>query len=129
MKLVLDTNVVVSAFINPYGKPSQILKIILSRKAEIIINTVILCEYESVLLRPKFSSKIDPCNIRRFISLVGSIGTSLDPFPSRIKLPDASDRIFYDTAKNSGSVLITGNIRHFPKEAFIMTPADFLNTL
>jgi len=36
------------------------------------------------------------------------------------------DRKFYDVAKASHACLITGNIRHFPKEPFILTPAGFL---
>jgi len=126
LKLVLDTNVIVSAFINPEGKPSVILKMIINRKAELIYNTVILNEYENVLLRPKFSNKIDSGNICKFINLIRIIGTSFNTVPSKIKFLDESDRIFYDTAKESGSILITGNIIHFPKESFIMTPADYL---
>jgi predicted nucleic acid-binding protein len=163
--LVLDTNVVISAFINPDGKPSQILKMVLGRRAELCINAAIISEYESVMLRPKFSGKIDctrrvhtppfralkkgmypetntlpkqhtspflqgevvdSANVRRFINLIRSIGTSYNPSPSKIKLPDESDRIFYDTAKGSGSILISGNIQHFPKERFILLPAEFL---
>jgi putative PIN family toxin of toxin-antitoxin system len=124
--LVLDTNVIISAFINPDGKPSQIIKMVLGRRAELCINTAIISEYESVMLRPKFSGKIDSANVRRFINLIRSIGVSFDPVPSKIKLPDESDRIFYDTAKGSGSILISGNIQHFPKERFIMLPAEFL---
>ena len=126
MRLVLDTNVVISAFINPDGKPSQILKLVLQRGAELCYNSAILTEYESVALRPKFSKKIDINIIRRFINLIGSIGFSFDPFPSNIKLPYETDRIFYDTAKGSGSILISDNIKHYPKEPFIMLPADFL---
>ena len=126
MKLVLDTNVIVSAFINPQGKPSEILKMIVNRKADLIYNIVILSEYENVLLRPKFSEKIDSDNIRKLINLIGIIGTSFDPVSSKIKFLDKSDRIFYDTAKYSDSILITGNMKHFPRESFIMTPADFL---
>jgi len=126
VKLVLDTNVIVSAFINPQGKPSEILKMIVNRKADLIYNIVILSEYENVLLRPKFSEKIDSDNIRKLINLIGIIGTSFDPVSSKIKFLDKSDRIFYDTAKYSDSILITGNMKHFPRESFIMTPADFL---
>ena len=129
MRLVLDTNVVVSAFINPGGKPSQIMNLILRRKAELCYNSAILNEYESVMLRPKFTNRIDSGNIRRFINLLRSIGISIDPFPSIIKLQDESDRIFYDTAKESGSLLISGNIRHYPKESFILLPTDFLKQL
>ena len=126
MRLVLDTNIVVSAFINPGGKPSQIVKIILARRAELCCNSVILSEYENVMLRPKFSSKIDSGDVRRFIKLLRSIGISFDPFQSKIKLQDESDRIFYDTARESGSFLISGNIKHYPKAPFILLPADFL---
>jgi len=55
-----------------------------------------------------------------------NIGISFNPFPGNAKLPDESDRIFYDTAKESGSILISGNLKHFPKEPFIMPPVDFL---
>ena len=129
MKLVLDTNIIVSAFINPNGKPSQVLKMVLNRKAKIYYNTYILCEYETVMLRPKFSSKISISNINRFIDIIRSIGISHDPVPSKIKLPDESDRIFYDTAKESGSILVSGNIAHFPKESFILTANDLLKII
>ena len=129
MRLVLDTNVIISAFINPNGIPSGILKLILQHEAEICFNTVILSEYESVALRRKFSSKIEPGIISRFINLIRNIGYSFDPVPGKIKMPDISDRIFYDTAKGSGSVLITGNIKHYPKESFIMLPVDFIKKL
>jgi hypothetical protein len=41
-------------------------------------------------------------------------------------LPDEGDRAFYDIAKAYGATLITGNIQHFPKEDFILTPSEFL---
>jgi len=99
---------------------------ILGRKAELCYNSIILSEYESVMLRPKFSDKIDSANIRRFINLLRIIGISYDPLPGGIKLQDKPDQIFYDTAKGSGSFLISGNLKHYPKEPFILLPADFL---
>ena len=129
MRIVLDTNVIISAFINPNGIPSQIVKLALQRKAELCYNSVILNEYERVALRPKFSDKIDANLIRRFINLIRIIGYSFDPVPSKIKLLDESDRIFYDTAKGSNSVLISGNLKHYPKEPFIMDPAEFIERI
>jgi len=38
VRLVLDTNVIISAFINPDGKPSRIVKMILGREAELCFN-------------------------------------------------------------------------------------------
>ena len=126
MRLVLDTIVVVSAFINPGGTPSHIVKMILGRRAELCYNSTILSEYESVMLRSKFSAKINSSTVHRFINLLKSIGISFDPSSSKIKLQDESDRIFYDTARESGSLLISGNIKHYPKKPFILLPADFL---
>ena len=126
MRLVLDTNIIISALINPRGRPSQIIKMILTRKAELCYNSAILSEYEKVAMRPKFSKLIDSKKVHRFFILLKSIGIPFDPIPSSIKLPDESDRVFYDTAKGSGSILITGNIKHFPKESFVMTTAEFL---
>ena len=126
MKLVLDTNVVVSAFINPNGKPSQVVKLILQHEAELFYNSTILLEYETVMSRQKFSRFISIDSIYRLIDLIGKIGTSYDPCPSKIFMPDESDRIFYDTAIGSGSYLISGNLKHYPKKTFILTPDDLL---
>ena len=129
MQLVIDTNIIISAFINPNGTPSQIIKLILRRKADLIYNSSILIEYEKVALRPKFSKVINPDTIRRFLYLIKSIGRSYDPIPGKERMLDESDRIFYDTAKASSSFLITGNLRHFPKEPFIISPANFLKLI
>jgi len=126
VRLVLDTNIVISAFISPSGKLSQIMKMVLGRGAVLCYNSAILSEYENVMLHPKFLSKINAGSVRRFINLIRSIGISFNPLPSNIKLQDESGWVFYDIARESGSVLITGNKKHFPKKPFIMLPAEFL---
>jgi len=40
---------------------------------------------------------------------------------------DEDDRKFYDTAKSVGAWLISGNLKHYPKEDFIKTPTEFLS--
>lgn len=126
MRLVLDANVFVSSFFNPNGKPSQIMKIILSRKAELIYNSAILSEYENVMSREKFSKKINSCHTLKFINLIRSIAISFSPLPSKTKLRNESERIYFDTARNSGAALITCNLKHFPKKPYIMPPELFL---
>jgi len=91
-----------------------------------VYNTTILLEYVDVMNRPKFKNNIDHDLILNFVNTIMNIGLAFDPIPSTKPFADESDRIFYDTAKNSDSFLITGNIRHFPKEPFIMLPGDFL---
>ncbi|MBN1308985.1 MAG: putative toxin-antitoxin system toxin component, PIN family [Chitinispirillaceae bacterium] len=54
MTAVLDTNVLVSALLNPYGTPSSILNLIIKEKIILAYDVRILCEYEEVLHRPRF---------------------------------------------------------------------------
>jgi hypothetical protein len=41
-------------------------------------------------------------------------------------MPDETDRKFYDVASACGALLITGNLKHYPSEPFIISPAGFL---
>lgn len=129
MRVVLDTNVIVSAFLSPAGKPAAILRMALLHDFDICINTAILTEYEQVLCRPKFAEKISPTTIQRFIDIVYLLGVKIDCAPSLIDLPDEDDKKFYDTAKVAGAILVTGNKKHYPDETFIKDPAEFLSSM
>ena len=52
-KVVIDTNVFVSATITEKGKPAQILKVWREKKSEVIISPEILKEIGQVIFRPK----------------------------------------------------------------------------
>ena len=127
-RIVLDTNVVVSAFLVPDGKPAAILRLAMRGDYEVCFCTAILAEYEQVLCRPKFAVKIPHSTIHRFFELLRNMGTDIISVPSIIEMPDETDRIFYDTAKASGALLITGNTRHFPDEPFVLTPHQFIES-
>ncbi len=132
MKVVLDTNVLVSAFLKPRSKPAKILRLILQGNIDIIINEYILAEYYEVLTRPKFN--LNPDNIRTVLSFIRSAGIYAPVLPELFQLPDESDVPFLEAALGAyADVLITGNIRHFPeafcKEQPVMTPAEFLEKM
>ena len=128
MKVVLDTNVIVSAFLSAEGKPAMILRHVLQRDISIFINSSIVIEYEQVLSRPKFARRIDYPAIQRFFDVLYTIGIVVDAQPSIIELPDEADRKFYDVALAAGAILVTGNKRHYPSETFIVDPAEFMDT-
>ena len=47
-------------------------------------------------------------------------------------LPDMKDLPFYEVVmekRDDGAYLVTGNLRHFPKETFIVTPRELLDLL
>ena len=129
MRVVLDTNVVISAFLSPFGKPAFILYSVLAQYYDIYVNTAVISEYEQVLLRSKFIGKVGQTEIRRFFDFICDYGIYVCCPPSKVILQDESDRVFYDIAKASSASLITGNKKHFPNESFIFTPAEFLDNL
>jgi len=90
---------------------------------QVCYNADILTEYEEVLSRPWLNIKTEMSI--RVIVLIKKTGFLIEPIPSEILLPDQSDRIFYDTARAAGAILVTGNNKHYPVESFIMSPGDF----
>lgn len=126
--VVIDTNVLVSAVLSPNGNPAKVLKIVTdSEEKSLYYSSEIIGEYRKVLSYDKL--KIGNEEKTRAIDLIQRIGKRINPTVSTITLPDESDRIFYDTAKECGAILVTGNIKHYPTEPSIMTPADFIISL
>ena len=126
-KLVIDTNVIISAALSDKGKPAQIIDMISEGKLQLYYNEQILSEYSNVLSRKKFMFTLDKQVV--LLNKIVEMGVTYEPITSVAPMPDEDDRIFYDTAKESGAFLITGNRRHYPDESFIMTPSDFLDAL
>ena len=124
---VIDTNVIISAAISPTGNPAKIVNMVLDKTIQIYLSAQILAEYEEVLSRTEFNFSSEKQNA--FLFGIRESGILTEPSVSGIPLPDESDRIFYDTAKESGAILISGNLKHYPAESFIMTPSDFLASL
>ena len=126
-KIVIDTNVFISAALSSDGNPAKIIKMVSEYKLDLQYNVSILIEYADVLARNKFSFSLEKQAI--YLRKIVDLGSIFNPVVSTISLHDEDDRIFYDTAKQAKAILITGNIKHYPSEPFIMTPSDFLATL
>ncbi|PIU23745.1 MAG: putative toxin-antitoxin system toxin component, PIN family [Chloroflexi bacterium CG08_land_8_20_14_0_20_45_12] len=56
-KIVLDTNVLVSALINPHGKPAQIINYVFENKIRLFTSPSIMEELERVLSYPKLMKR------------------------------------------------------------------------
>lgn len=122
--VVLDTNIIVSAILSPKGVCSKIMGLVFDGEMQAYYCVDILTEYKDVLFRSSLALNVEKRKL--FFEIIREAGTLIEPTVSDIKLPDESDRIFYDTAKGSGAILVTGNIKHYPSEPFIMTPAEFM---
>ena len=125
-KLVLDTNILVSALMKPCSLPARVYRFAVTDFA-VYYSEKIMYEYNEVLYRKHFG--FDEIDIERTINLIETEGTKLTVASSTIPLPHEDDRVFYDTAVSAGAYLVTGNMKHYTTEPFILTPADFLKLL
>ena len=126
MRIVLDTNVLLSALLTPNRKASAILDKILNGNIEIYYNENIISEYKEVLSRKKFG--IPKTQISAIISFIRMKGIYVfDYTESNKPFEDMSDKIFYDIAISKDSILITGNLVHYPKNNKVMSVTEFYN--
>jgi putative PIN family toxin of toxin-antitoxin system len=128
LRMVLDTNVFVSAFLSPVGPSAQIVSLTWQDKVQACYNQTILGEYDEVLSRPKFKFKIPKNDIQEIVETIKRDGLFFDVQPSIFPMPDETDRVFYDVAQIAGAFLVTNNIKHYPKEPMIFTPYEFVET-
>ena len=125
INIVLDTNVLVSAALSPLGIPAQIVSFISnSDEIQVFYSAEILGEYKKVLAYDKLKIPLDTQAI--IVETLCEFGIMIAPLASTVSMPDESDRTFCDTAKLVNAYLITGNLKHYSVEDFIVLPADFL---
>jgi putative PIN family toxin of toxin-antitoxin system len=125
IKIVLDTNVIISAAFSPSGNCARIINLLTgSEEIQLFYSESILAEYQLVLSREHLD--ISPLIQTAIIEAIKVEGKGLEPAASTVFLIDESDRIFYDTALEAGAILITGNRKHFPDVTFVMSPGEFL---
>jgi len=123
-KVVLDTNILVSAMLTINGIPARIIEMALDGELSVCYNSNILLEYNNVLYRPQFD--FNAKKVQNILSTITELGIELTPTASNFPMTHESDRKFYDLHKAANAILITGNIKHFPKESTIIKPADFI---
>ena len=130
MRIVLDTNVLVSGLLNPHGPPGRMVDLVLGGQLVLLVDDRILQEYRSVLVRHAFL--FDPGDVADLVDFIAHESERVLAEPSGVRIPDPSDLPFLEVALSGGAEsLITGNVRHFPRRAAgtivrIETPAGFV---
>lgn len=124
MKIVLDTNVLVSSLLNPDGSPAGVLNLLLNGHMLLLYDNRILGEYLEILSRKKFGFHrewIDP-----LIDFIRQDGEFVTADPVRYHFSDLEDKKFYEILiSGNGDYLVSGNLRHFPEDKRIISPGDF----
>jgi uncharacterized protein len=129
MKIVLDTNVLVSGLLSPFGSSGEIVRMVSSGELILCLDARILSEYQDVMRRPKF--KFNKTLIGVLIDYIHQNGQFVSGSPLKNALPDVDDEPFLEIAIAAKvKFLITGNILHYPplsREGIdILSPADFI---
>jgi putative PIN family toxin of toxin-antitoxin system len=111
--VVLDTNILVSANLNPHGLEQSIYSLALNQYFHLFVSEPILVEYEAVLRRPKF--RFPPERVAESLALIRQNCTLVEPATILAVSPDERDNRFLECAEAANAnFLVTGNRRHFP---------------
>lgn len=129
MKVVLDTDVIVSGLLSPFGPAGQIIRQIASGDLELCYDARILSEYKSVLVREKFPFIRE--SVEDFLDQIKVNGYLATGKPLVKRLPDKDDEPFLEVALACGTMyLVTGNLKHYPTKMregiLVLSPAEFL---
>jgi putative PIN family toxin of toxin-antitoxin system len=131
IRIVLDTNVVVSGLLSPHGPPGLVLDLVIEGSLEVAYTPRIVAEYREVLARPRLA--LDTAEIDHVLNVIDDLGVPAIAPPWPLTLPDPSDGEFLACAAAAAAILITGNLRHFPAAARrgvdVMSPRAFVDRL
>lgn len=134
IKVVIDTNILVSALLKPDSPPDLIISLVLGKQVVFCLSEPIAAEYQEVLSREKFKN-LDRRKVKRFLARLRAKARRVKPnVRLDIKLIDPEDSKFLECAQEArADFLITGNTKHFPGEKFkktrIVSPAEFLSII
>lgn len=122
MRIVLDTNVLVSAMLTGGGAPDFALQLVLQGAVTLLADSRILAEYDEVTARPR--SRFDERERRILLDILAEIAEPVVASPLRLSLPDPDDRVFVEVAvAGDTDAIVTGSVRHFiPKKGELAVP-------
>ena len=127
---VFDTNILVSALISRRSDTAVVLALetLLSGEVIPLYNDEILQEYDEVLHREKFN--LPESLVDATIGKIKKDGIASERIHTEESFPDSTDIVFYEVAlSKDDSFLVTGNIKHFPKNPIVVTPSEFLRLI
>jgi uncharacterized protein len=132
VRVVYDTNVLVSAALKPGSTPAVLVALALAERVRLCVSPAILAEYREVLRRPKFG--FEAPSIDALLEDLTRIALLVYPTMHLTVAPDEADNRFLECAlEASAAFLVTGNLRHFPVATFhdiqILEPARFAHVL
>lgn len=131
LRLVIDTNVVVSAALKPEGLQRTVVLLAMAKPVLWYASDAILSEYALVLARPEL--KIRRSRRQQFLQLIRNRARLITPSRLPQVTSDPWDNMFVECADAArADYLVTGNQRHFPKfwkNTKIINSREFLGVI
>jgi putative PIN family toxin of toxin-antitoxin system len=129
IRIVLDTNVVVSAMLRSGGLPEAVFNLAMHGEVQLYVSEPIFAEYEDVLRRPRLA--INPEKVTAALARIRAAALLVQPVKQVTAALDPDDNIFLECAEAAQAhCLVTGNSRHFPERweaTRILTPRQFMD--
>jgi putative PIN family toxin of toxin-antitoxin system len=129
LRLVVDTNILVSAALKPDGLQRTVLLLAITKPARLYVSNAILTEYQDVLSRPEF--QIRKSLRQQLLDMIRKRAHLVNPVRAIQVANDPEDDKFIECADASrADYLVTGNMRHFPKfwkNTKVVTSREFLS--
>jgi putative PIN family toxin of toxin-antitoxin system len=114
IRVVLDTNIIVSALLQPYGPPAQVFVLAIGGSIQLCISGSVYSEYEEVVNRPRFRLSEDTIN--GALHTIREKSFWVRPTETIRACSDSDDDIFLECAHAAqANYLVTGNLKHFHK--------------
>lgn len=132
-RVVIDTNVLVSAALNPASVPGQIVRAAFAQQFELIVSPRLLDELSSVLRRPKFAGILTDSQIEAVVEAIEEVAAFVvdtEP-PERIRDPD-DDYLVALAMASEADALVSGDrdlLDAGPLPCRVVSPKAFLDEL
>jgi putative PIN family toxin of toxin-antitoxin system len=97
IRVVLDTNIIVSALLQPLGPPARIYVLALGGAIQLCVSADIYAEYEEVISRPRFQRS--PDDIVSTLQVIREKGLWVRPAENVRVCADPDDDVFLDCAQ------------------------------
>jgi putative PIN family toxin of toxin-antitoxin system len=130
VKVVIDTNVLVSGLLSPYGASAEVMRLAVAGALIPLYDARILGEYREVVLEREFD--INREYVPQLLDAFESNGEPVIATPLKTRLPDPDDEMLREVALSGGAAfLVTFNRKHFPAKVAsgvqVVEPKAFLD--
>lgn len=130
MRIVIDTNAIISAALFENSTPGQALALAL-RRGDLLLSLATLAELSEVLRRPKFARYVTPAESEEFLATLVERATFIEIRDEIIACRDPKDDKFLEVAVNgSADCIVSGDadlrILHPFRGILILSPDEFL---